>query len=151
VTLVGPFRRVLVGFDGSPDAADAVRGAAAIAARDGGHLVALSVVSRPASYADTSGERDGFSRDLSQRAEALFAALRREFPAGCSVRMTAHVEYADGRSAGQVVMDYAAEHGFDVLVLGRHGDGRRRASRLGQVAGCAVQSCPVPVLLMSAR
>jgi nucleotide-binding universal stress UspA family protein len=151
VKLVGPFRRVLAGFDGSPDGAEAVRGAAAIAARDGGHVVALSVLLRPGAHADGNEEQDGQAKDMSERAEALFAELHRELPSLGSVRMTAHVVYADGRSPGKVVTDYAAEHGFDVLVLGRHGDGRRRKSRLGQVADTAVQACPVPVLLMSAR
>lgn len=149
--LVGPFRRVLAGFDGSPDAADAVRGAAAIAARDGGHVVALSVLTRQASRADGSEGQDGHARDISGLAESLLADIRRELPPGSSIRMTAHVVYADGQSPGRVVAEYAAEHGFDVLVLGRHGDGRRRKSRLGQVADCAVQACSVPVLLMSAK
>jgi nucleotide-binding universal stress UspA family protein len=147
--LVGPFRRVLAGFDGSPDAADAVRGAAALAARDGGHIVVLSVLTGPAPDADRSGELDGQARDISGLAESLLADLRRELPPGSSVRMTAHVVYADGQSPGQVMTDYAADHGFDVLVLGRHGAGRRRKSRLGQVANCAVEACSVPVLLMS--
>ena len=44
----GPsFRRVLVGFDGSPDALEALRVATAIAGADGGHVVALSVVRQP--------------------------------------------------------------------------------------------------------
>ena len=149
--LAGPFRRVLVGFDGSPDAADAVRAATAIAARDGGHVVALSVIARPALHSDGNEDDGRHARNISEQAEALFTDVRRELPPGCAVRMTAHVEYADGRNAGQVVTDYAAAHGFDVLVLGRHGDGRRRKSRLGQVAECAVAACPVPVLLMSAR
>lgn len=38
----GPFRRVLVGWDASPDAAEAMTAAAAIA--DGGHVVVLAVV-----------------------------------------------------------------------------------------------------------
>jgi nucleotide-binding universal stress UspA family protein len=151
VRLVGPFRRVLAGFDGSPDGAEAVRGAAAIAARDGGHVVALSVILRPGAHADGDGGQNGLAKEISERAEALFADVRRELPPGSTVRITAHVVYADGRSTGQIVTDYAAEHGFDVLVLGRHGGGRRRASRLGQVADCAVQACSVPVLLMSAQ
>jgi nucleotide-binding universal stress UspA family protein len=149
--LVGPFRRVLAGFDGSPDAADAVRGAAAIAARDGGHVVVLSVLARPAPHADGSTEQDDRARNLAELTEALLADIRRELSPGSSVRMTAHVVYCDGQSPGQVVTDYAAEHGFDALVLGRHGDGRRRASRLGQVADSAVHTCSIPVLLMSAR
>jgi nucleotide-binding universal stress UspA family protein len=148
VRAVGPFRRVLAGFDGSPDGADAIRAAAAIVARDGGHVVALSVIRR-ASRADGDSEQDGEGRNLAQLAETVFGELRRDLPTGNAVRMSAQVVYADRGTPAQVVTRYAAEHGFDVLVLGRHGDGRRRKSRLGQVADRAVQECSVPVLLLS--
>jgi nucleotide-binding universal stress UspA family protein len=148
---VGPFRRVLAGFDGSPDSVDAVRAAVAIAARDGGHVVALSVVRRsPHTDGDDDGDGEDDGRSIRQSAERLIGQLSRELPAGSAVRMSVQVVCTDGDSPGQVVNRYAAEHGFDVLVLGRHGDGRRRKARLGQVADQAVQACPVPVLLLSA-
>jgi nucleotide-binding universal stress UspA family protein len=150
VSAVGPFRRVLAGFDGSPDAVDAIRAAAAIAARDGGHVVALSVIRR-ASRADGDVDQDGQGRDLAQLAETVFGELRRHLPAGSAVRMSTQVVYSDRDTPAQVVTQYAAEHGFDVLVLGRHGDGRRRKSGLGQVAVRAVQGCSVPVLLLSSQ
>lgn len=149
---VGPFRRVLAGYDGSPDAADAVRAAVAIAARDGGHVVALSVVrrARPAD-GDRDGDRDDEGRGIRQLAETLIGELRRELPADAAVRMNVQIVCTDDDNPAQVVTKYAAEHGFDVLVLGRHGDGRRRRARLGQVADRAVQTCPVPVLLLGAQ
>jgi nucleotide-binding universal stress UspA family protein len=146
----GPFRRVLAGYDGSPDAADAVRAAAAIAARDGGHVVALSVLRRaPHSDGDGDGEREG--DNLRLQAETLFGELRRGMAMTGTVRLTAQVIHTDLDSPAEVVTDYAAEHGFDVLVLGRHGNGRRRKGRLGQVADRAVQQCAVPVLLLSSQ
>jgi nucleotide-binding universal stress UspA family protein len=142
----GPFRRVLAGYDGSPEAAEAVRAAAAIAARDGGHVVALSVV-RQSPHADGDQEPRGEDASLRDQAEALFDELRLDAFAAALVRMSAQVVYADERKLGQVVTDYATDHGFDVLVLGRQGSGRRRGTRLGQVADYAVLACPVPVLL----
>ena len=146
VKTAGPFRRVLAGYDGSPDGAEAVRTAAAIAARDGGHLVVLSVVRQPP-RSDGDYEPRGEGGNLRDQAEALFDELRRDGFAAGAVRMSAQVVYADERKLGQVVTDYAADHGFDVLVLGRQGGGRRRGTRLGQVADYAVLACPVPVLL----
>jgi nucleotide-binding universal stress UspA family protein len=157
VRAVGPFRRVLVGFDASPDAADAVRAAVAIAARDGGHVVALSVVRRVAhADGDADGDAGGDGQSVRELAENLFADLRRELPAGSAVRLSMQLVSIDHDSPADVVTAYAAEHGFDVLVLGRHGDGRHGAggrgrARLGQVADRAVQACAVPVLLLSAR
>jgi nucleotide-binding universal stress UspA family protein len=150
VNTAGPFRRVLAGYDGSPDAAQAIRAAAAIAARDGGHVVALSVVRRSA-QPDGNDESRGEAANLREQAEALFDEVRRGPSAGGPVRMSSQIVYADDRKLGQVVADYAADHGFDVLVLGRHGGGRRRGTRLGQVADFAAVACPVPVLLLTAR
>jgi nucleotide-binding universal stress UspA family protein len=153
--VAGPYRRILAGFDGSPDAADAVRAAAALAARDGGHVVALSVLRRAqhpdgeVDRAESSGGGDGGG--IRELAETLFRELRQEMPVTGTVRLTFHAVYTDLDSPAQVVTDYAAEHGFDVLVLGRHGNGRRRRTRLGQVAERAVQQCAVPVFLLSAQ
>lgn len=144
---VGPFRRVLVGFDGSPDAAEALGVAAAVAARDGGHVVALCVVPR-ALPAEGDGEDDA-GAGLRARAEALFGDIARGQGQGSLVRTSVQVIHSEA-SPDKVVTDYAEEHGFDILVLGRHGDGARRKSRLGRVAHHAAQECMVPVLLLSA-
>ncbi len=147
---VGPFRRVLVGFDGSPDAAEALGVAAAVAAHDGGgHVVALCVVPQ-ALPAEDNGQ-DGQTAGLQRQAEAIFGELARSQRPVHPVRMTVQMVYSDHDSPGQVVTAYAEEHGFDILVLGRHGDGARRKSRLGRVADRAAQDCSVPVLLLSAR
>lgn len=145
---VGPFRRVLVGFDGSPDAAEALGVAAAVAARDGGHVVALCVV--PRALAAERGGEGSVGAGLRARAEALFGDIARGHGAGNLVRTSVQVIHSDQASPGKVVSDYAEEHGFDILVLGRHGDGARRKSRLGRVADHAAQECMVPVLLLSA-
>jgi nucleotide-binding universal stress UspA family protein len=150
VKTAGPFRRILAGYDGSPDAAEAVRAAATIAARDGGHVVALSVV-RQLPQPDGADEPRGEGGNLREQAEALFDELRRDASVGGGVRLSAQIVYADDRNLGKVVADYAVDHGFDVLVLGRQGGGRRRGTRLGQVADYAVLACPVPVLLLTAR
>lgn len=145
---IGPFRRVLVGFDGSPDAAEALGVAMTVAARDGGHVVALCVVPRVLS-ADGDGPASQAS-GLREQAEALFADLARFHRTGGAVRTSVAVIDSDHDSPGQIVTAYAEEHGFDILVLGRHGDGARRRTRLGRVAGRAAQECSVPVLLLSA-
>jgi nucleotide-binding universal stress UspA family protein len=147
VTAVGAFRRVLVGFDGSPDAAAAIRAATAVAARDGGHVVALSVVRR-VPHPDGDDSQDGDGGHLRTLAEGVFSDVRRELPATSAVRMSAQVIYADRDNPAQAVTEYAVQHGFDILVLGRHGDGRRWKSRLGRVADRAVHECSVPVLLL---
>jgi len=147
--MAAAFRRVLVGFDGSPDSCEALRAAAAIAGRDGGHVVALAVLRHAPTY-EGDGDPDSESRELRRLAEACFDQLRRGSQPAGGVRMSVQVAFSDRENAGQVVSGYAAEHGFDMLVVGRHGDGVRRRSRLGRVADVAVHACSVPVLLLSA-
>jgi nucleotide-binding universal stress UspA family protein len=141
----GPFRRVLVGWDASADAAEALCAAASIVRGGAGHVVALTVV--PAAQgAEAADELQGGQAAIKRRAEERFESVRGSAAAG--VRMSLHI--VEDRQAGQAVCAYAAEHGFDLLVLGRHGDGGRLRPRLGRVAEAAVRDSAVPVLLLSA-
>lgn len=144
----GPFRRVLVGWDGSPDSVEALRVAAEIVGRDGGHVVAIAVL-RQEPVPETDDEGDGGTPAIARLAEARFEQLRQK-PSTGTVRLSAHV-LVDSRSGpGHAVCEYAAEHGFDLLILGRHGESGGRRSRLGRVADEAAQCSRVPLLLLSA-
>jgi nucleotide-binding universal stress UspA family protein len=141
----GPFRRVLVGWDASADAAEALCAAAALVGGDAGHVVALTVV--PAGPgAEAADEREGERAAIKRRAEERFERVRGSVAAG--VRMSLHI--VEDRQVGRAVCAYAAEHGFDLLVLGRHGDGGALHPRLGRVAEAAARASAVPVMLLSA-
>ncbi len=141
----GPFRRVLVGWDASADAVEALSAAAAIVRGEAGHVVALTVV--PASSgAEAADEQQSEQAAIRRRAEERFERVRGSAPGG--VRMSLHI-VEDGQ-VGRAVCAYAAEHGFDLLVLGRQGDGGVLRSRLGGVAEAAARGSAVPVLLLSA-
>jgi len=140
------FDRVLVGFDGSPDAADALRLGAAVCG--GGELVVLCVVPR-ALHLDSGGDgSDGAG--LRVEAELLLSELALSSHPGDLAFARVKVVSSGGDSPGNVVTGYAEQRGFDLLVLGRHGAGGRRKSMLGRVAERAARACPVPVLLVSA-
>jgi nucleotide-binding universal stress UspA family protein len=143
-----PFRRLLVGWDGSPDSAEALSVAAQIASRDGGHVVALAVL-RDGAAAESGDDGGGTHPAIVRLAEAHFEELRRK-PSAASVRLSAHVLVDSRSSAGQAICAYAAEHGFDLLILGRHGENGRRGAHLGRVASEAAQRSQVPLLLLSA-
>jgi nucleotide-binding universal stress UspA family protein len=144
----GPFRRVLVGWDSSADAAEALGAAASIAGRDNGHVVALAVV--PAALStEATDDQESERAAVRHRAEDQFERALRAGALDRGVRMSLHI-VEDSRVA-RAVCDYAAEHGFDLLVLGRHGDGGALHPRLGRVADAAVRASRVPVLLLSAR
>jgi len=143
-----PFRRVPVGWDGSPDAEAALRMAAAIVGDGPGHVVAFAVLPSPPHVEDwqdqagaesvgTHGVKEGFAR-----ARASIATTSR-----------ARIDLAtvQGTKAAQSVCGYALENAFDLLVLGRHGDGGMLHPRLGQVAKAAAMTREIPVLLVSAQ
>lgn len=141
----GPFRRVLVGWDTSADAAEALCAAATIVGGNAGHVVALAVV--PAALgAEAADEQDSERAAVRRRAEERFERMRGSVTAG--VRMSLHV--VEDHEVGRAVCAYAAEHGFDLLVLGRHGDGAALRPRMGRVAEMAARGSTVPVLLLSA-
>ena len=64
--------------------------------------------------------------------------------------MSMQIVAGNESKAGSVVCAYAAEHGFDLLVLGRHGEGGAARMRLGRVAEKAAHASTVPVLLLGA-
>lgn len=145
----GPFRRVLVAWDGSPDSVAALRTAAAIVGdRPAGHVVALAVL--PASV-PAEAWRDGAGEEPQDRrwVQEGFVRARDSIAATSRARIDLHIE--EGRHAAQSLCAYASEHVYDLLVLGRHGDGGMLHPRVGHVAKAAAAASTVPVLLVSAR
>ncbi len=88
---------------------------------------------------------------IRHQAEAQFDRLRRRHQGAGEMRLSMHVLTEDKTGTGRAICDYAAAHGFDLLVLGRHGDGGGRRPRLGHVASAAAHDSQVPVLLLSAE
>lgn len=143
----GPYRRALVAWDGSADAVAALRAAAAIVGSRTGHVVALSVL--PASPpAEARNDRPAEPLSQAHRVRAMFEATRATLAKTSTVRIDLHT--AESRQVAGSICDYAAEHGFDLLVIGRHGDGGLIHPKLGHVAESAARSCRIPVLLVSA-
>jgi nucleotide-binding universal stress UspA family protein len=107
-------------------------------------VVALTVV--PAGPGAEAADEQQIERAaIRRRAEERFERVRRS---ASGVRMSLHI--VEDRQVGRAVCAYAAEHGFDLLVLGRHGDGGALRSRLGRVAETAARDSQVPVLLLGA-
>jgi nucleotide-binding universal stress UspA family protein len=144
----GPFRRVLVAWDGSPDAVAALTAAAALVSGWSGHVVALTVLPEPAHVEGGEAQADAEPAEA-DRVRQDFARARAALPATSRARIDLHT--AAGRQVARSLCGYATEHGFDLLVLGRHGDGGLLHPRLGRVAAEAAKASEVPVLLVGAR
>lgn len=137
-----PFRHVLVGWDGSPDSVVALRTAVAIVGNTPGRVTALAVVPDPQGAEAGSGmpASEGHVREAFEAARVSVAQ------APCRVGL----HTTQSRHVARSICDYAAEHGFDLLVLGRHGDGGLLHPKLGHIAEAAARGSKIPVLLVSA-
>jgi nucleotide-binding universal stress UspA family protein len=144
----GPFRRVLVGWDASAGAVAALSAAASIAGRSGGHVVALAVLPA-APTTEATDDHDSEEAAVRRWAEERFQHARQAAASCHGVRMS--LQIVEDRHAARAVCDYAAKHGFDLLVLGRHGDGVGLRPRLGRVAEAAARAGGLPVLLVGGR
>ncbi|MFD6860530.1 universal stress protein [Rhodococcus sp. NPDC060086] len=125
--------RVMVGFDGSKEAEQALRTARQLFAPGGGALELVAVVS----YDDGA---DGDSEVLGRAKERLEAAAAdtEEIPVGYAVI---------AGPAGQSLSWFATDQHADVLVIGKRGRGMSNRM-LGSVAAYLTEHCPVPVLVV---
>ncbi|HUY48568.1 MAG TPA: universal stress protein [Streptosporangiaceae bacterium] len=144
----GPFRRVLVAWDGSPDSVAALRTAAAMVGDGPGHVVALAVLPEAPHVEAERGQAGEESAGL-RWVQDGFERARASITATSRARIDLHT--AEGRQVARSLCAYATEHGFDLLVLGRHGGGGMLHPRLGRVAETAARASAVPVLLVSVR
>lgn len=143
----GPFRRILVAWDGSADSVAALRTAAAIVGGRAGHVVALSVLAA-AARREAGSDRPGEASAQARHMHATFDATRAALARASAARIDLHTE--EGRHVAGSICDYAVEHGFDLLVVGRHGEGGLMHPKLGHIAESAVRSCKIPLLLVGA-
>lgn len=137
----GMFRRVLVGFDGSTEARHALRVALALACDVGGEARVLLVVRTPA-HTETPEER---TRAAEAEKENLSRGLS-EFHLPEHPDVSVEAVYAD--DPGRALAAYAAEHGFDVVVVGRHGREHTTHRGLGQSVDALLHDHPCPVLVV---
>jgi nucleotide-binding universal stress UspA family protein len=140
------FRHILVPVDFSPPSDAALEYARSVAARYGASLHLVHVAEDPyrAFYsaevvvAEVEGLREEILTDTETR---LKDRLR---PADVT-ELQATAESIIGTPAGSIV-EYAAGHDIDLIVMGTHGRGGMAHLLMGSVAERVVRTAPCPVL-----
>lgn len=125
--------RVLIGFDGSPHAEQALREARAIFGSRLGTLILAEVVSFDTAEEDSAEATDEVSGRLAAAtADITGTEVRHEVLAG---------------PPGETLCWYAADGNADMIVVGRRGRGMSRRL-LGSVSAHLVEHARVPVLVV---
>ncbi len=125
-----PIAQILFPTDFSEAAGQRFRHARALAERQGATLHVLHVVEEKGAAALAHGEDEMESFLEIHRADGV--------PTEPAV--------AAAEAPGPAIRDYAAQHGIDLIVMGRHGQRGLRRLFLGSVAEEVIREAPCPVL-----
>ena len=129
--------RVLIGFDGSPGADDAVELARWLTAGDEGEALLVNVLPHPGAlpvaYYLLDDEETPWEREFFTTAAAKLAPL--------AVRWASYV----GGSPAQILTATAENDGFELIVIGSPHRGTVGRALLGSVAQGVLHGAPVPV------
>ncbi len=138
------FRRFLLAWDGSRVAVRALDVSIDLARRYEGELTALSIAYSPA-HAETSADRDESAQAARTYLEQTFAEVGDRAD---RVGITVEHHVIEGDQPARALIDYAHEHGFDLIVCGQHHNRRAGRLLLHGVAEELINTAPVPVLVI---
>lgn len=138
------FQEILIAWDGSPSAEWAFDVALDLARRYEADLIGISIAHSPA-HAETAGDRRE-SVDAARRyLEETFARmLDRAERTGVPVE---HV-VIEGHDPAAAILDYAHEHGVDLLVIGHHRTKHKGRFLIHGLAENTIERSDVPVLVV---
>ena len=147
---------IVIGYDGSADARDAVDFAAA--ALRGETALVVNVWQPALATAPAIAQPGALLPPASEEERQLELAARRIAEEGAALArdagLGAEPEVRGGAGVGEVAAalhDVAEQRDADLLVVGRRGMSRLRAALLGSVADAAVRDGRHPVLVVPSR
>jgi nucleotide-binding universal stress UspA family protein len=138
-----PFDRILVAIDGSECSDHALGKALELAALARARVTALAVEGPLPAYAATIGEVEEVKREKDEFFRRL-AVHARQHASKAGVAMD--VEVRAGHAA-ELISRFAAEGGFDLIVLGHRGH-FLRDHLLGSTADRVAEHAPCPVMIV---
>lgn len=136
------FDKIIVATDGSENANEAVKHAAALAQMGTG-IEVLIVHVCPACTADL--DPDESNRRLAQ--EIVEKAASRFEGSGASVRTLVEIDYPQ-ESLGTAIVDIAERESANLIIIGSRGLSEFRGMLLGSVSSKVVQHAGCPVLIV---
>jgi nucleotide-binding universal stress UspA family protein len=140
------FQQILLAWDGSDVALRAFDVAIDLTRRYEGDLVAVSIAYSPA-HAETRADREESIEAAHRYLVQTFAEVRdRAERAGVQVEHT----IIEGDSQARALVEYAHEHGFDLIVCGHHHSRRAGRLLLRGVTNELVEMTNTPVLVVGA-
>ncbi|MBI2868005.1 MAG: universal stress protein [Chloroflexi bacterium] len=137
------FKKVLVGYDGSPGSRTALSAALEMSRSSDVQLWCVSVEENLPAYASTVGE----VQEEKERANQVFQALHREATEkAADLGIHLHTRLLAGYPAKAIVA-FAQEGGFDLIVLGHSGRSGVWGNFLGSTAEKVTRHAPCSVLV----
>ncbi|HEY5052083.1 MAG TPA: universal stress protein [Solirubrobacterales bacterium] len=145
------FKRILVAFDGSTHAKQALKDAAELAQLSGGELTVLSVAPPLSAWAFGGGIAAPLNvNEIQEGIERAYREGLDKALESLSEGVRATPKLLIGRPAEEIVNEVgAAEH--DLVVIGSRGRGEVKSLFLGSVSLQVSQACPVPILIVHAE
>jgi nucleotide-binding universal stress UspA family protein len=138
-----PFEHILVAIDGSDASDRAFEKALELAGLARAGVTALAIEGPLPAYAATVGEVDEVKREK----DIFFSALaNRARQRANELGVELEVELRAGHAA-EVISDFAAAGGFDLVVLGHRGH-FLRDHLLGSTADRVAENAPCPVMIV---
>jgi nucleotide-binding universal stress UspA family protein len=137
------FRKILLAYDGSDGAKAALRVGIGLAKNLSAELHSISVEEELPHYAATMGE----VQDAKERVDEYFRLLTKDARDQAAL---AGVELQTAIRQGhevEIIVNYAREGGFDLLLAGYHGHSRIFERVMGSTAQSIIRLSPCSVLL----
>jgi len=144
LTVTGDITRILVPIDFSPNSRRALDHAIGLALRFGASIHLIHVSERaalhPSSLDGCASCQAGWRERIRANAEMQLADIAR-----CVTRVPVSTEVRFGQAA-PVIVETAAIHHADLIVMGTNGHGARMRAFLGAVAERVIESSPCSVV-----
>lgn len=144
------FRNILVSYDGSRSADQALDAAIDLAEATGARLMILSAVPHPPAlaYSSAAGASalSGLGDELEDETDRDLRDAVKRVPS--SIGVTSVLTHEPIRKA---LTDTIDEGDYDLLVMGSRGRGAVKAQLLGSVSHYALEHSPIPVLVVQAQ